>query len=69
MSWETLSPSVRRAAEETLTPKQLNVVRDRTNGHSWRTIGDAYCIDEATARGHYKRALKRIRDIQEEQAA
>ena len=48
-------------AENTLTPKQQAVLKHRLAGHSWRTIAQALNINEATARGHHKRALDRIR--------
>lgn len=61
MTWNNVNPQTRDIATRTLTPRQLAILQDRTNGHSWRTIADAYNIDEATARGHHRRALERLR--------
>lgn len=44
----------------TLTTRQRDILRDRLNGHSWRTIANAYHITEATARGHHRAALANI---------
>ena len=43
-----------------LTTKQLQVLQARRRGISWRDIGLHYHIHEATARGHYQAALKRL---------
>lgn len=60
MSWQTLNPDTRQAAEQILTPRQLTILRDRLNGHSWRTIARAHDIHEATVRGHWNAALDRM---------
>lgn len=60
MSWNTLPPDRKALATERLTPRQLRILQDRLNGHSWRTIATALHIHEATARGHYKAALDRL---------
>ena len=43
-----------------LSKKQLEVVHARRRGISFRDIGLHYHIHEATARGHYQAALKRL---------
>lgn len=68
MSWASTDPHTRELAETILTTRQLAIVQDRANGHSWRTIADAYSIDEATARGHHKRAIRRIQRARKEAA-
>lgn len=40
-----------------LTDRQRRVLELRLAGHSWRTIGTALHINEATARVHYRRAI------------
>lgn len=61
MSWQTVSPQYRTLAEQHLTPRQLQVLKLRLNGHSWRTIALHLGIHEATARGHHEAALDRLR--------
>jgi len=61
VSWLALPQNRRDHYAEILTPIQLDVVRHRVNGHSYRTIAMALHRDEATIRGHYRRALERIR--------
>ena len=43
-----------------LTPTQKRVLDYRRAGHSWRTIALALKLDEATVRGHHRRAQARI---------
>ncbi len=61
VSWNTLTYEVQQAALEQLTDRQRDVFQDRLNGHSWRRIADAYGIHEATARGHWKAAVDRLK--------
>lgn len=61
MSYAQLPQPIRHTAETHLTPKQLKVFQLRQDGHSWATIGLATGKDEATCRGHYERALRRMR--------
>lgn len=61
MSWNQLHPRTRERAQRILTRKQLTILQDRLNGHSWRRIADAHAIHEATARSHYRAALDRLR--------
>ena len=61
MSWHSIPPNTRRTYNQILTPKQLDILRHRSNGHSWLTIALALDLDEATVRGHYRRAINRIR--------
>lgn len=60
MSWNTLTAERRKHLETILTTRQLRILQNRLDGHTWRTIADALSIDEATCRGHYRRALARI---------
>jgi DNA-binding NarL/FixJ family response regulator len=61
VSWNDVSPKRREAAERILTPRQLAVVQRRMDGHSWRQIGFDLDLDPATVRGHWERALDRLR--------
>lgn len=61
MTWQTVNPQYRHLAEQILTPRQLQVLKLRLNGNSWRTIALALGIHEATARGHHHAALDRLR--------
>jgi len=67
--WLALPESKRELYSELLTPPQLDMVRHRTNGHSWRRIAMAVNLDESTCRGHYRRALERIRKHMTQEAA
>lgn len=69
MSWQHIPPERRELYAQLLTDIQLEVLRHRTNRHSWRTIARALHRDEATCRGHYRRALERIDRHRKEQAA
>lgn len=69
MSWNTI-PADRQAFIETiLTPRQLEVLKARTNGHTWNTIATALNLDEATVRGHHKRALRKLANARKDHAA
>jgi DNA-binding NarL/FixJ family response regulator len=61
MSYQSLSERTRSIAEERLTARQLQVLRARVDGHSWERIADSMNLDEATARGHWKRAVRRLK--------
>lgn len=69
MNWNTINPTTRQLAHEHLTERQLHILQDRANGHSWNTIANAYNIDEATARGHHKRAIRKIASARKDNAA
>ena len=69
MSWLALQPESRELYAQILTPAQLDILRHRINGHSWRRIAMAVNLDESTCRGHYRRALERIRKHMEAAAA
>jgi len=60
MSWADLPEPRRRLAEQILSDRQLTVLKDRLNGHSWRAIATAHGIHEATVRGHHQAALDRL---------
>ena len=66
MSWNTIDANTRQLAETVLTPKQLEVIQHRANNHTWNTIATHMNLDEATVRGHYKRALRRIENARKE---
>jgi DNA-binding NarL/FixJ family response regulator len=53
-------PDLHQLITTHLTPKQAQVFRDRLNGHPFTRIGHAYGITEATARGHYQAALRKL---------
>lgn len=61
MSYATLDPKIRTIAERELTAKQLAVVQARVNGHPWQRIALNMDLDEATVRGHWNRALRRLK--------
>ncbi len=69
MSWADTDPHTRELAHAILTPRQLRIIQDRANNHSWNTIALAYDIDEATARGHHKRAIRKLANARKDQAA
>ena len=69
MSWLSLDPAKRALYAKLLTEPQLNILRHRINGHSWRRIAMAVNLDESTCRGHYRRALERIRKHMTTEAA
>ena len=69
VSWTALPEADRDLYAEILTPLQLDMLRHRTNGHSWRRIAMAVNLDESTCRGHYRRALERIRKHSTQEAA
>lgn len=60
MSWSQLDPHYRELAETHLTPRQLQILRARLDGHSYRTIARTLNLDEATIRGHYERATRKL---------
>lgn len=63
MSYANLSERTRATieADGVLTPKQRAVVQARLNGHSWQRIAMSQDVDEATVRGHWNRALRRLK--------
>lgn len=60
MSWNQLPQHVRDTAHKHLTQRQHQILQDRINGHSWNTIADAYNLNPATARGHYRAAVRKL---------
>ena len=68
MSWQHIPHETRELYARLLTPIQLEVVRHKANGHSYRTIARAMNRDEATIRGHHRRAVERIRRHRKEAA-
>lgn len=69
MSYDTLGPDQRQFLTANLTALQLAVVQARLNGHTWARIADSMNLDEATIRGHHKRAFRRLANARKEQAA
>lgn len=51
-----------------LTDRQYRVLQLRLKGHSWRTIGRALNMHEATARGHHNAAIEAIARAKENAA-
>ena len=52
---------VRELCFQILTPLQMQVLDHRLGrGMSWRRIAAGMGVDEATVRGHYDRALRRL---------
>jgi DNA-binding NarL/FixJ family response regulator len=60
MSWDTLDPDKKRFVAAHLTTLQLAVVKARLDNHTWATIAEAMNLDEATVRGHHRRAIRRL---------
>jgi DNA-binding NarL/FixJ family response regulator len=58
--WHSIPEKRRHTANRILTPKQYSILRNRINGHSWKTIADAHDITEPTARGHYQAAIRKL---------
>jgi DNA-binding CsgD family transcriptional regulator len=69
MSWRTLPPHVRQAAEHALTRKQLDVLKLHLAGCGTRRIATMLSISEPTAREHLRRAKARLNTSLEEPAA
>lgn len=69
MSWHNVDPAYRELAQRVLTPRQLEVLRHRTNGVSYRKIAIALHVDEATIRGHERRAFTRLANALRKEAA
>lgn len=68
MTWANLTREDQELYTKLLTPTQLDVLRHRLNGHSWRDIAADLHRDEATIRGHHRRAIERIRRHRKEAA-
>ena len=68
MSWNDVDPATRELAHQVLTPRQLDVIRHRANGHPWARIATALNLDEATVRGHHKRAVRKLANARKDAA-
>jgi Sigma-70, region 4. len=68
MSWDAMNPLYRDLATKHLTDKQRTVLRHKINGHSFRQIAVHMNIHEATVRGHYDAARRRMRKAIQEAA-
>ncbi len=60
MSYDTLTEDQQAFLAAHLTALQHEVVRKRLNKHTWQKIADSMNLDEATIRGHHKRATRRL---------
>ncbi len=60
MSYHDLTDDQRHFLHHHLTELQHTVVRNRLNGFTWQQIANAMNLDEATIRGHHKRATRRL---------
>ena len=72
MSYDRLTVDQQAFLVATLTRLQHAVVQARLNGHTWQRIANAMNLDEATVRGHHKRATRRLANAtrtQEDEAA
>ncbi len=70
MTYANLPPHIRHIAETELTPRQLQILQDRLNGHSIWQIAKALDLDQSTVRYHYRRASQKIaRHSKEAEAA
>lgn len=61
MSWEALDPEFRKLAERVCTPRQLDVLRLKSQGAGWQRIAQILGLSTATVREHFSRASLRIR--------
>lgn len=61
MGFTDLPPELRTTAQRVLTRKQLDVLKLRLAGMSFRAIGNTLDVDEATVRGHWQRAVRKLR--------
>lgn len=68
MAYASLPPEVRTAAERVLTRRQLTVLQAVLKGMSYREIGLALGIHEATVRGHYDAAKRKLEPYMTEAA-
>jgi DNA-binding NarL/FixJ family response regulator len=68
MSYQDLHPYQRAFLAEHLTELQHAVVKARIDGHTWQRIGLAMNLDEATVRGHHKRAVRRLANARKDAA-
>lgn len=58
--WNTIPPERRQTAERVCTPKQLEALQLKIDGHSWKTIAAKLHITEPAARDRYQAALDRL---------
>jgi transcriptional regulator len=61
MGWRDLDPDLRERAERVLTERQLETLKLRTAGLSWRRIADAYNCTPEAVRGCHERATLKLR--------
>lgn len=69
MAYHDLTDDQRQFLYRHLTELQHTVVRARLDNHSWQRIANAMNLDEATIRGHHKRAVRRLANARKDQAA
>jgi len=68
MSYQDLHPDQQTFLAQHLTELQLAVVKARIDGHTWQRIALAMNLDEATVRGHHKRAVRRLSNARKDTA-
>lgn len=68
MTYDDLDPVQQLFLKSILTDLQHQVVKDRLNGHPWQRIANAMNLDEATVRGHHRRAIRRLTNARKEAA-
>lgn len=68
MTYDDLTPDQQEFLKAILTDLQHQVVKDRLNKHPWQRIANAMNLDEATVRGHHRRAIRRINNARKEAA-
>jgi transcriptional regulator len=66
VAWKDVPEDVREQAERVLTERQLETLKLRTAGLSWRRIADAYnCTPEAVRGCHDRATLKLRRSLED----
>ncbi len=68
MTYDGLTDEHKDLVEATLTDLQLEVFKARMDRHPWQRIANAMNLDEATVRGHHKRAIRRLNNARKEAA-
>jgi transcriptional regulator len=61
VAWKDVPDEIRAQAEAALTERQLEVVKLRAGGFSWRRVGEARGTTAEAACGCFDRATLRLR--------
>lgn len=69
VSYANLTPDEQQFLLDHLTNLQHEVVMARINGHTWSTIANSMNLDEATVRGHHRRAIRKLANTRKDNAA